>query len=144
MTVGVRVEVRVRVRVRVRVEVRVRVKVARVLLKEVLVGQEERGEAEQAGRQVDDGDAAVAAVGGAHPDLRVEEALAPQHGVVGARDGLDGLTVLEQQQELLLDERGVDRGVARDDVGRERGAVAVAPEDQTLAHAVRHLLILLV
>eukprot|EP00964_Phaeocystis_antarctica_P127078 scaffold90740_cov63-Phaeocystis_antarctica.AAC.2 len=144
MTVGVRVEVRVRVRVRVRVEVRVRVKVARVLLKEVLVGQEERGEAEQAGRQVDDGDAAVAAVGGAHPDLRVEEALAPQHGVVGARDGLDGLTVLEQQQELLLDERGVDRGVSRDDVGRERGAVAVAPEDQTLAHAVRHLLILLV
>ena len=64
--------------------------------------------------------------------------------MVGARDGLDGLAVLEQEEELLLDERGVDGGIARDDVRREGGTVAVATEDQALAHAVRKLLVLLV
>ena len=64
--------------------------------------------------------------------------------MVGAGDGLDRLAVLEEEKQLLLDERRVDGGVARDDVGRERRAVPVAAEDEPFAHAVGELLALLV
>ena len=111
--------------------------VARVLLVEALVGQEERGQTHERRREVDDGDTAFAAVAGADAALGVHKALAPQDGMVAARDGLDGLTVLQQQEEVLVDLLRVGGQVGSNHVSGDGGAVRVHANDHALAHPGR-------
>ena len=75
--------------------------VARVVLEEVVL-EPERGDAEELGDEVDEGEPRGVAACVAHP-ARVEERGAPEHRHARAREGHDGLAVLEELEQVVLD-----------------------------------------
>ena len=81
-----------------------------------LVGEEDGGEAQERWREVERGDPPLAPVARGDAALRVHQALAPEHGVVGARDGQHRLAVLEEVAQVLEDHLRVGGQVARDHV----------------------------